>query len=72
MSKGVTSSGVKEPPSIGEGDFKTLDRLKVNQEHRVGSDVVCDSFVYNCHSIVYLKSHHSRPRTAGGGEREIL
>lgn len=30
LSKGVSSSGVKEPPSVEEGDYQTLDRLKVS------------------------------------------
>lgn len=31
LSKGVSSSGVKEPPVVGEADFEALDRLKVNR-----------------------------------------
>lgn len=29
LGKGVASSGVKEPPLIGEDDCEALDRLKV-------------------------------------------
>lgn len=31
LSKGVSSSGVEEPPMIGEGDYEALDRLKVKR-----------------------------------------
>lgn len=34
LSKGVSSSGVKEPPVVGEADFEALDRLKVNKAER--------------------------------------
>lgn len=32
LGKGVASSGVKEPPSVGEGDYEALDRLKVREK----------------------------------------
>eukprot|EP00752_Nemacystus_decipiens_P017548 g15727.t1 len=39
LGKGVSSSGVKEPPSIGEGDYETLDRLKASYLRLVAKDV---------------------------------
>eukprot|EP00903_Cladosiphon_okamuranus_P019603 g18028.t2 len=39
LSKGVSSSGVKEPPSIGDGDYETLDRLKASYLRLVAKDV---------------------------------
>ncbi|CAM9603359.1 unnamed protein product [Ectocarpus sp. 6 AP-2014] len=39
LSKGVSSSGVKEPPVVGEADFEALDRLKASYLRLVAKDV---------------------------------
>ncbi|CAM9566931.1 unnamed protein product [Pylaiella littoralis] len=39
LSKGVSSSGVEEPPMIGEGDYEALDRLKASYLGLVAKDV---------------------------------
>ncbi|CAM9646000.1 unnamed protein product [Ectocarpus sp. 13 AM-2016] len=39
LSKGVSSSGVKEPPAVREADFEALDRLKASYLRLVAKDV---------------------------------
>ncbi|CAM9586458.1 unnamed protein product [Scytosiphon promiscuus] len=39
LGKGVSSSGVKEPPLVEEGDYQTLDRLKASYLRLVAKDV---------------------------------
>lgn len=39
LSKGVSSSGVKEPPVVGEEDYEALDRLKVRRRTHARGEV---------------------------------